>query len=132
MKRTILIRGASEALSFKLASQNILVNILEPSGGVTATRFSERMSEEHAADAALEDYADVITSTNWLLAGMRTVRKSSAEEVAQVGYGAATDETGRLSYFVGGDIGNVVQAKREICDEDYVDFMRSRFLAKPS
>src|SRR5580700_4622662 len=33
---------------YELASQNIIVKIIEPSGGVTSTNFSERMGQEMA------------------------------------------------------------------------------------
>jgi len=33
----------------------------------------------------------------------------------------------RLRYFVGEDVGDFVQAKREKSDQDYFKFMRARF-----
>ncbi|HYT57060.1 MAG TPA: SDR family NAD(P)-dependent oxidoreductase [Verrucomicrobiae bacterium] len=36
------LEGFSEALAYELASQNIVVKLVIPHGGVTATRFSER------------------------------------------------------------------------------------------
>ncbi len=37
------LEGFSEALAYELASQNIVVKIVEPSGGVTGTRFSRKI-----------------------------------------------------------------------------------------
>jgi NAD(P)-dependent dehydrogenase (short-subunit alcohol dehydrogenase family) len=122
------LEGFSESLAYELASQNIVVKIVEPSGGVTSTNFSERMGKEQAEGASLADYEGFVANTNAIFASMRAGRKTSAEEVAQVIYDAATDGTNRLRYFTGEDVGNFVQSKQEMSDQDYVNFMRARFL----
>ena len=38
----------SESLAYELAYQNIIVKIVEPSGGITNTNFFERMGKEQA------------------------------------------------------------------------------------
>ena len=58
---------------------------------------------------------------------MQAARKTTADEVARVIYEAATDGSGRLRYFVGEDVGDFVQAKREKSDHEYINFMRARF-----
>jgi NAD(P)-dependent dehydrogenase (short-subunit alcohol dehydrogenase family) len=123
------LEGFSESLAYELASQNIIVKIVEPSGGVSGTNFSERMAKERAPDS-LADYNEFVTQTNAAFANMRAGRKTSADEVAQVIYNAATDGTNQLRYFTGEDLGNFVQAKREMSEQDYINFMRSRFLPK--
>ena len=122
------LEGFSESLAYELASQNIVVKIVEPSGGVTSTNFSERMGKEQAEGASLADYEGFVANTNAIFASMRAGRKTSAEEVAQVIYDAATDGTNRLRYFTGEDVGNFGQSKQEMSDQDYVNFMRARFL----
>jgi NAD(P)-dependent dehydrogenase (short-subunit alcohol dehydrogenase family) len=124
------LEGFSESLAYELASQNIVVKIVEPSGGVTGTNFSERMSKEHARDASLAGYDEFVTRTAAAFAGMQSARKTSADDVAQVIFDAAIDGTARLRYFIGEDVGNFVKAKREMSDQDHVEFMRSRFLPK--
>ena len=52
-----------------------------------------------------------------------------ADDVAQVIYDAATDGTNRLRYFCGEDTGGLVKARREMPEEQFVEFMRSRFSA---
>jgi hypothetical protein len=42
-------------------------------------------------------------------------------------YDAATDGTNRLRYFCGEDTGGLIKAKREMSDEKFIEFMRSRF-----
>ncbi len=121
------LEGFTESLAFELASQNIAVKLVEPSGGVTHTAFSERMAAEHALLAAHPDYDAFIARTGAAFAGMRAARKVSAEEVAQVIYEAATDGKNRLRYFTGEDVGGFVQAKRDLPDEAFTEFMRQRF-----
>jgi len=122
------LEGFSESLAYELASQNIIVKLVEPSGGVSSTDFSKRMSDERAQITSLADYDEFIARTNAAYAGMRAKRMATADEVAQVLYDAANDSTNRLRYFTGEDTGNFIKAKREMSDPDYVDFMRSRFL----
>ena len=121
------LEGFSEALSYELASQNIIVKIVEPSGGVTNTSFSERMARERSSEAALKDYESFVTGANAVFAGMQAKRRTSADEVAQVIYDAATDGATRLRYFCGEDVGNFVQARQTMPDGDFLHFMRSRF-----
>jgi NAD(P)-dependent dehydrogenase (short-subunit alcohol dehydrogenase family) len=120
------LEGFSESLAYELASQNIVVKLVEPSGGVTSTSFSERMGRERDG-ASPADYKDFIARTGAAFAGMLSARKTSADEVAQVIYDAATDGTSRLRYFTGEDTGGFAKAKREMSDQDYIQFMRSRF-----
>jgi len=125
---TYALDGLSESRAYELASQNIIVKIVEPSGGVTSTNFSERMGKERAQDS-LADYNEFVTHTNAVFAGMQAGRKTSAEQVVQVIYNAATDGTNRLRYFTGEDVG-FVKAKREMSDEDYINFIRLRFQSR--
>jgi hypothetical protein len=41
--------------------------------------------------------------------------------------GVGEDGTDRLRYFTGEDVGGFVKAKRDMADQEYVDFMRERF-----
>ena len=52
---------------------------------------------------------------------------TGADEVAQVIYFAATDDTNRLRYCCGEDTGDIVKARREMSEEKFIEFMRSRF-----
>jgi NAD(P)-dependent dehydrogenase (short-subunit alcohol dehydrogenase family) len=124
------LEGFSEALSYELASQNIVVKIVEPHGGVNATRFSERSAEDHVKDASLNDYDDFIARTNEAFAHMGAARAMSSDDVAEVIHGAATDGTDTLRYLVGDDSRGFIKARREMSDQDYVAFVRSRFLPR--
>jgi NAD(P)-dependent dehydrogenase (short-subunit alcohol dehydrogenase family) len=123
------LEGFSESLAFELASQNIIVKIVEPSGGVTSTSFSERTGRERNQNAALADYDGFVARTSAIFATMQAATKTSADDVARVILEAATDGTDRLRYFTGEDTGGFVQARREMAEGDYIAFMRSRFLS---
>jgi NAD(P)-dependent dehydrogenase (short-subunit alcohol dehydrogenase family) len=124
------LEGFSEALAFELASQNIVVKLVEPHGGVTSTSFSERAGQDNADDASLTDYDNFVAHTKEAFANMTAARTTSADEVAKVIYDAATDGTDRLRYLVGDDSRGFIKARQELSDQDYVDFMRSRFQPK--
>ena len=121
------LEGFSEALAYELASQNIVIKVVEPSGGVTGTSFSQRMAQEKTAGAATADYAEFMTRTNAIFATMQAARKTTAGDVARVIYEDATDGSSRFRYFIGEDVGDFVQAKREKSDQDYIHFVRPRF-----
>jgi len=121
------LEGFSEALAYELASQSIVIKIVEPSGGVTGTNFSQRMAQEKTVGAAPADYAEFMARTSAIFASMQAARKTTADDVARVIYDAATDGSSRFRYFIGEDVGDFVQAKRGKSDQDYIHFMRARF-----
>jgi NAD(P)-dependent dehydrogenase (short-subunit alcohol dehydrogenase family) len=117
------LEGFSEALAYELAPLNIGVKLIEPSGGVSGTDFGKRLGTERAQTTSLVDYDEFIACTNAAYAK----RMATAGEVAQVLYEAATDSTGRLRYFCGEDTGDLLKSKRDMPDEKFIEFMRSRF-----
>ena len=121
------LEGFSESLAYELASQNIAVKLVEPSGGVTNTNFVERMGKEQTPDVP-PDYQTFVANASAVYSGMQNARKTSAEEVAAVIFEAATDGTQRLRYFTGEDSGDFIKAKREMPEKDHLNFMRAKFL----
>jgi NAD(P)-dependent dehydrogenase (short-subunit alcohol dehydrogenase family) len=121
------LEGFSEALSYELASQGIGVKLVDPHGGVTSTRFNERSAQSAAASAALKDYDSFVARTSEAFANLAAASTITAEEVAHVIHGAATDGTDRLRYLVGDDARGFIKARRSFDDQDYIDFMRARF-----
>jgi NAD(P)-dependent dehydrogenase (short-subunit alcohol dehydrogenase family) len=78
------LEGFSEALAYELASQNIGVKIIEPHGGVSSTRFSERSASEYLTDDSLKDdllkdYGPFVARTNEIFNGLRQARMMSAD-----------------------------------------------------
>ncbi len=122
------LEGFSESLAYELASQNIAVKLVEPSGGVTSTSFVERMSKEKT-DAPMPDYETFVAGVSAAYAGISAARKVSADDVAQVIFEAVTDGTKKLRYFIGEDVGGFLKAKREMSGEAYAEFMASKFVS---
>ena len=120
------LEGFSESLSYELASQNIVVKIVEP-GGVISTNFGKRSGEEAAHNATPADYDKFVAGANAIFANLRTQRKASEEDVAKVIFGAATDGTDQLRYVATEDIMPLVKARRETSEQQYIEFMRWRY-----
>jgi len=121
------LEGFTEALSYEMAALGIGVKLVDPHGGVTSTRFSERSAQSAALNDALTDYDAFVSRTNEAFANLTAARTISATEVANVIYGAATDGTSRLRYLVGDDARGFIMARRSLDDQEYIDFMRARF-----
>lgn len=125
------LEGFSEALAYELSSQNIGVKLVLPHGGVNETKFVERQADDQASDPTLTDYDAFVARTNQIFAGMVGARSMSSGDVAEAIFTAATDGTDRLRYLVGDEENPIVKARYELSEEDYVQFMRSRFAPKP-
>ena len=123
------LEGFSESLSYELASQGIVVKILEP-GGVVSTSFGKRSGAEASQNASIADYEPFVAHTQEVFAGLRGARLATEEAVAKVIYEAATDGTIRLRYVATDDIKPLVKTRRETSEEDYIALMRDRFGAK--
>jgi len=76
-------------------------------------------------DPSLTDYDDFVARTNEA-ARMTAARTMSSEDVAKVIYDAASDGTERLRYLAGDDARGL-KARREMSDQDYINFMRAQF-----
>jgi NAD(P)-dependent dehydrogenase (short-subunit alcohol dehydrogenase family) len=120
------LEGFSEALSYELASQGIIVKIIEP-GGVVSTNFGQRSGAEASQNAALPDYDAFVARTQAVFAALRGARLATSEGVAKVIFDAATDGTTQLRYVATDDIKPLVSARRETNEEAYLTLMRSRF-----
>jgi len=120
------LEGFSESLSYELASQGIVVKIVEP-GGVISTGFGARSASEVAQVCAPADYNAFISHTAEVFEGLREQSQSTSEDVARVIFDAANDGTGRLRYLATHDIESMVRARRETEEESYMAMMRERF-----
>ena len=120
------LEGFSEALSYELASQNIVVKLVEP-GGVVSTNFGQRSGAEAGQTAAIPDYDSFVAHTQAVFAGLRGARLASSEDVVEVIFRAATDGSDRLRYVATDDIKPLLQKRRETSEAEYIGFMRERF-----
>jgi len=123
------LEGFSESLSYELASQNIIVKMIEP-GGVVSTNFGKRSGEEAARNASFKDYDAFVADTNAIFAGLRAARVATESDVARVIFEAATDGTNQLRYLATADIAPLVKARRETSEPEYIALMRSQFMPK--
>ena len=78
------LEGFSEALAYELASQNIVVKLVEPHGGVNNTNFSERSAESSAKDDSLTAYDGFVERTQAAFSSMAAARTICSGDVAKV------------------------------------------------
>lgn len=127
------LEGYTEALAYEAASQNVAVKLVIPHGGVSSTQFGERSAGEHVSgltavnEPVQRDYAAFVDATNAAFAAMRSGISMSSLDVARVIFEAVTDGKEQLRYLVGDDERGFVKARRELTEQGYIDFMRSRF-----
>ncbi|HWW87424.1 MAG TPA: SDR family oxidoreductase [Vicinamibacterales bacterium] len=118
------LEGFTESLSYELASQNIVVKIVEPGGGDTA--FHARASELNTGDGGIDSYGPFLERVNAAL-GRLAKHMATPERISAVIYGAVTDGTKKLRYLAGDDVKHLVEARRKLSDEDYEKYMRAQF-----
>ncbi|KAG7452331.1 short-chain alcohol dehydrogenase [Guyanagaster necrorhizus] len=123
------LEGFTEALSYELASQNIFVKSVIPHGGVTSTNFNATSAALTPMDLSkAPSYAAYAMKTANVYKKMSAAPMISSDNVADMIYAAATDETDRLRYFVGNDTRGFIKARYESSsDGEYVKHMRSFF-----
>ncbi len=121
------LEGFSEAVSYELASQNIVVKLIEPHGGVTATNFNARVAEDSGDVRAVADYDQFKADMRAAYSRTAAASSISSRDVALEIYKAATDGSRRLRYFIGVDSRGFLNAKQTLRDQEYIEFMRSYF-----
>jgi NAD(P)-dependent dehydrogenase (short-subunit alcohol dehydrogenase family) len=121
------LEGFSEAISFELAAVGITVKIIQPSGGITSTKFTDRTAKEATPLTPPPDYAPFIEATRKTYAKMLTAAKTDTPDVAEVIFTAATDGTNKLRYFIGVDNPPLIKARREMSEEDFIRFVRATY-----
>jgi NAD(P)-dependent dehydrogenase (short-subunit alcohol dehydrogenase family) len=117
------VEGLSEALHFELLPLGVRVKIIEP-GGIK-TDFGGR-SLDFSNDPALTEYQPLVQSTLREF-GPLTENGSSAEQIADVVYAAATDGTDQLRYEAGQDAVQILATRRAADDANFLAGMRARF-----
>lgn len=119
------VEGFSESLYHELAPFGVAVKVIEP-GGVTSTEFGARAASDARTLAHIDDYAPVIARAREVFARIAADRSAgTAEEVADVTFGAATDGKRQLRYVATDGIKPWVAARRETSEAAYIDLMRS-------
>jgi short-subunit dehydrogenase len=121
------LEGFSEAVSYELASQNIVLKLIEPHGGVTATNFNARVADDSGDVRAVADYYQFKVEMREAYSRTAAATSISSRDVALEIYKAATDGSRRLRYFIGVDNHGFLSAKQTLPDQEYIEFMRSYF-----
>lgn len=122
------LEGFFESLSFELASQNIKVKIIEP--GNIATNFEQTTKANFATNDDLTDYADYLNKMDEVFAAIYSGGGSTATNVAETIFTAATDETNILRYVVGSDLQPLIDIRNNGTDEVYMNVLRNTFVPK--
>ena len=117
------VEGFSESLSYELGELGIQVKIIEP-GGVE-TDFSGR-SMVMASQERLTDYNKTMRK---LIAARSSANRSTAEQIAEVIYEAATDGKNQLRYLIGADAERVVGLRKAQGDDAYVAVIKQQMLS---
>lgn len=116
------LEGFTESLAYELYPFNIRTKIVEP--GSTATKF---VGSAQVTEDTIEEYREFVKIglANWAKHDTMT---STAEKIAEVIYTAATDENDRLRYKAGDDTALYFLKRQSEDDQEYVDYMRQRFI----
>lgn len=119
------VEGLSESLQYELAPLGIKVKIIEP-GGVK-TDFAGRSLDMFDA-SNIPDYQPTIERMLGNFTEERTASYSTAEQLAEAIYNAATDGTDRLRYVCGADAQQLWQARQQMPVEDFREMIRREML----
>jgi NAD(P)-dependent dehydrogenase (short-subunit alcohol dehydrogenase family) len=117
--------GFSESLWYELAPFGIQVKVVAPGGVATdfATR-SLQMTVDPADTAS--PYAGQVSSVLAAF-GSRSGSNSTAEQIAEVIYTAATDGTTQLRYVAGADAQSLLQTKAALPEAEFMAMIRQSF-----
>lgn len=118
------LEGWTESVSYELASQNIIIKLIEP-GGVE-TPFHVTAANNFANDPTLSSYDAFTTAFAKKFESMHG-GIATAQQVADEIYTAATDGTNQLRYLVGNDVKGWVDLRTSHSDADYIAKMRALF-----
>ena len=119
------LEGWSESLWFELGSQGIRVKTVSP-GGIT-TDFAGR-SLELAQHPAYQSFMDNVLAV--FMDPARAEAYSSASQIAEVVFEAATDDSDRLRYVAGADAKAMHARRLEIGDQAFMEEIRAAFAAE--
>lgn len=115
------VEGMSEALSFELAPIGVRIKLVEP--GVINTNFATT-SFDMNLDPSLTEYGSLVEAvTRAFAAG---AEGSDPIIVAKTVWEAATDGTDRLRYIAGEDAKQIIAARKQMDDPEYLALVRNQ------
>ncbi len=116
--------GLSESLNYELKAFNIRVKVVAP-GGV-ATDFAGRSLNLTTEQGATTPYDPQLEKV-WKAFDRNRANYSSARQIAEVIYQAATDNTDQLRYLAGEDAKAIYALWKKETNEDFNKFITTRF-----
>ncbi|WKK20086.1 SDR family oxidoreductase [Achromobacter insolitus] len=116
------VEGMSEALSYELAPIGVTIKLVEP--GVINTNFATS-SFDMNLDPSLTEYHPVVEA---VMGAFGTIAASGSEPVvvAQTIWEAATDGTQQLRYIAGEDARQIIAARKQMDDPEYLALVRGQ------
>lgn len=118
------VEGFSESLHYELEPLGIKVKLVEP-GGV-ATDFGSR-SLDYQHDENLNEYNEFVTGVMGTFQNMMNPETMSTPDlIAGIIYTAATDDTATLRYRAGADAEQLLTARKQMNDADFVSMMKQQ------
>ena len=116
------VEGLSEALSYELAPIGVTIKLVEP--GAINTNFATT-SFDMNLDPSLTEYPPFVEAVTGAFATVAT-GGSDPIIVAQTVWEAATDGTNQLRYIAGEDARQIIAARRQMDDPEYLALVRSQ------
>ncbi|WP_179414633.1 SDR family oxidoreductase [Mucilaginibacter sp. E4BP6] len=121
------VEGFTEALSYELSAVNIRVKLIEP-GGVRTNFGTTSIEEVPNGIQAYDEMIKYFQLNRPKVTQHMASPNATSEEVAEVIFQAATDDTNRLRYVIGKDAELYVNGRLNHNDQDYFELMNSYFL----
>ena len=116
------VEGMSEALSFELSAVGVRVKLVEP--GMMNTNFATS-SFDMNLDPALTEYDDFVAGVTGAM-DQGAAGASDPIIVAETVWKAATDGTDQLRYIAGADAEQLIAARKQMDDPEYMALVRSQ------
>ncbi|MDB5148780.1 MAG: family oxidoreductase [Mucilaginibacter sp.] len=120
------VEGFSEALAYEMAAINVKVRIIEPGSIPTNFATTSAVFIPNNIPVYTELMSNVVPRYR---KATEHLPKSSAFDVAETIYQAATDQSGRLRYVIGKDAEFYLEGRDNNTDDEYVKLMRSYFIS---
>jgi len=122
------VEGFSESLHYELNAIGVKVKIIEP-GGVNTDFGGRSMDFQHNED--LSEYNNFVSGVMDKFENMMNPESmSSATQIAEVIFTAATDGSNTLRYRAGEDAEQLLSARKTMEDSDFIQMMKSNLNIK--
>lgn len=122
------VEGFSESLHYELKAIGVKVKIVEP-GGVNTDFGGRSMDFQHNEE--LTEYNEFVGGVMGTFENMMNPdTMSSPEQIADVIFTAATDNTNTLRYRAGADAEQLLTARKNMNDTEFIGMMKSQLNLK--